>query len=193
MNTTNTTSTAVRDSGPLDPAARNGSHVPTIACDYCGHANGGSAVKCSDCGAKLAGVPDKSRAAQPAAPLNPVSAEARRKMVFGALWCLGGTLVTVFTYSLAASNPSGGTYLVAWGAILYGAVKFFQGACYRGAQPVNVEDLAHEALSCGTRLEAGGHLQEARAVYQQIVDEFGHTEAGRDARKSLETLQARLT
>ncbi len=45
-------------------------------------------------------------------------------MVFGALWCIGGIVVTVVTYSAAAS---GGTYVVAWGAIVFGAIQFFRG------------------------------------------------------------------
>lgn len=56
--------------------------------------------------------------------------EARKKrankdMLYGALWCIGGTVITVATYS-AASN-GGGRYFVAWGAILYGAIQFFKG------------------------------------------------------------------
>lgn len=56
--------------------------------------------------------------------------EARKKrankdMLYGALWCVGGTVITVATYS-AASN-GGGRYFVAWGAIIFGAIQFFKG------------------------------------------------------------------
>ena len=47
-----------------------------------------------------------------------------RNMLFGALWCIGGTVVTVAT--LAASSE-GGTYVVAWGAILFGGIQFLRG------------------------------------------------------------------
>lgn len=47
-----------------------------------------------------------------------------RHMVTGALWCGGGTLVTVLTYQAAAN---GGTYMVAWGAIVFGLVDFVRG------------------------------------------------------------------
>jgi hypothetical protein len=48
----------------------------------------------------------------------------RKNMISGALWCIGGIIVTVATLN-AASN--GGTYIIAWGAILFGAVQFIQG------------------------------------------------------------------
>jgi hypothetical protein len=56
--------------------------------------------------------------------------EAKRKnaskdLVVGGLWFLGGISVTVLTYS-AASN-GGGTYFVAYGAIIFGAVQFIRG------------------------------------------------------------------
>jgi hypothetical protein len=49
---------------------------------------------------------------------------ANTDMLFGALWCIGGIIVTVGTYS-AASN--GGFYVIAWGAIVFGAIKFIKG------------------------------------------------------------------
>ena len=51
-----------------------------------------------------------------------------KNMLYGALWCVGGILVTVLTYS-AASN--GGTYVVAWGAVIFGAIQFFKGVFQR--------------------------------------------------------------
>ena len=50
----------------------------------------------------------------------------RRNMVFGALWCIGGFVVTAVTYQ-AAANVGGGPYVIAWGAILFGAIQFFRG------------------------------------------------------------------
>jgi hypothetical protein len=50
---------------------------------------------------------------------------AQRNMVSGALWCIGGILVTCISYSAVSS--SGGTYLITWGAIIFGAIQFFQG------------------------------------------------------------------
>lgn len=52
-----------------------------------------------------------------------------KDMIFGALWFFGGIIVTVATFS-AASN--GGTYVVAWGAIIFGAIQFFRGVSKAG-------------------------------------------------------------
>lgn len=48
----------------------------------------------------------------------------KKNMLYGALWCIGGIIVTVMTYQAAAG---GGTYVVAWGAILYGGIQFIKG------------------------------------------------------------------
>jgi hypothetical protein len=44
--------------------------------------------------------------------------------LYGGLWCVGGIIVTAVTYSAASG---GGSYVVAWGAILFGAIQFFRG------------------------------------------------------------------
>jgi hypothetical protein len=53
-----------------------------------------------------------------------VRAAGLKDMLFGALWCLGGIIVTAATYG--AARP-GGSYIIAWGAILFGAIQ-----CCRG-------------------------------------------------------------
>ncbi|HTX89994.1 MAG TPA: SH3 domain-containing protein [Anaerolineales bacterium] len=50
----------------------------------------------------------------------------KKNMVYGALWFIGGIIVTVGTYSAAAAS-GGGTYFVTWGAIIFGAIQFIQG------------------------------------------------------------------
>lgn len=47
-----------------------------------------------------------------------------QRMLRGAVVCILGIGVTVATYSLAAN---GGTYMVAWGAMIFGAVDFIRG------------------------------------------------------------------
>jgi hypothetical protein len=47
-----------------------------------------------------------------------------RNMLFGALWCVGGTVVTAVTYQSASP---GGHYIIAWGAVLFGAIQFLRG------------------------------------------------------------------
>ena len=48
----------------------------------------------------------------------------QRKMILGALLCLAGIVVTVGTYLAAGSS---GSFIVAWGAILAGALLFLWG------------------------------------------------------------------
>jgi hypothetical protein len=49
----------------------------------------------------------------------------RKNMLYGGLWCVGGTAVTIGTYLNASDG--GGKYVVAWGAIVFGAIQFFRG------------------------------------------------------------------
>ena len=50
--------------------------------------------------------------------------KANKNMLYGALWCVGGTVVTAATYSAASG---GGKYVIAWGAIIFGAAQFIKG------------------------------------------------------------------
>jgi hypothetical protein len=54
-------------------------------------------------------------------------------MIFGGLWCVGGILVTAVTFA-GAAGAGGGTYVVAWGAILFGAIQFFRGMSQAAVQ-----------------------------------------------------------
>lgn len=54
---------------------------------------------------------------------------ANKNMLYGALWCIGGLLVTALTY--AAASEGGGTYVVTWGAVIFGAIQFFKGLFQR--------------------------------------------------------------
>jgi hypothetical protein len=51
--------------------------------------------------------------------------QAKKNMIYGGLWAVGGTVVTVWTY--ASASDGGGHYVVAWGAIIFGAIQFFRG------------------------------------------------------------------
>jgi hypothetical protein len=53
------------------------------------------------------------------------SKAGKNNMLYGALWCIGGIVVTAVTYSSASEG--GGHYVVAWGAIIFGAIQFFRG------------------------------------------------------------------
>jgi hypothetical protein len=49
----------------------------------------------------------------------------RRHMIVGGIVCAVGITVTAVTYS--AASDGGGNYVVAWGAIVFGAIQFFRG------------------------------------------------------------------
>lgn len=48
----------------------------------------------------------------------------RANALIGALFFFGGIIVTIVTYTAA---EGGGTYVVAWGAIIFGAIQMFRG------------------------------------------------------------------
>lgn len=149
-------------------------------CAYCGKENAEELANCTECGTPLS-----SSGSEPAPAYTQL---ARTRMVRGGAWLAGGLLVTAITYGTA--TPGGG-YVVAWGAILFGAVQLLQGL-YGGRQPPRLENAGYDELDSATRLEAQGRLQEAAAAYQRIAERFSGMPAGGDARKSLENLQVRL-
>ena len=51
-------------------------------------------------------------------------------IVIGLILCIGGILVTVLTYSAASG---GGHYVIAWGAILFGAYRLIVGLTQLGS------------------------------------------------------------
>ena len=50
----------------------------------------------------------------------------QRNMLIGGLVCVVGIVITLGTLA-AASSPGGGRYVIAWGAIAWGAIQFFRG------------------------------------------------------------------
>ena len=54
--------------------------------------------------------------------------EGTKAMIYGAMWFIGGVLVTALSYG---SARGGGRYVVAYGAIVFGAIKFLRGAAQR--------------------------------------------------------------
>jgi hypothetical protein len=59
----------------------------------------------------------------------------------GLLWCIGGILVTAITYSMASG---GGTYFVAWGAVVFGGYQALRGLFFALKQPTE-EDVVRLA------------------------------------------------
>jgi hypothetical protein len=58
---------------------------------------------------------------------------AKQNMFYGAFWCAGGIAVTVVTYQFAA-GVGGGTFIIAWGAVLFGAIQFVRGLAQLGRE-----------------------------------------------------------
>lgn len=56
-----------------------------------------------------------------------MAAKYKRAMLSGVLWAIGGIVVTVVSYNLARSGSFGGTYVIAWGAVIYGIYDFIRG------------------------------------------------------------------
>ena len=52
---------------------------------------------------------------------------AKRNMVFGAILFVVGLLITVGSFAAAADGNGGGRYVVAWGAMIFGGIRFFYG------------------------------------------------------------------
>ena len=119
-----------RETGPSDNAGRpapsgNTSALPAAA----------SVQPASD-----ASAPVSTLASAPPAPQRSAAAPAGvdayrralrsvgiRNMGVGGLFFGGGSAVTVISYEAAQSDPHGGTYVMAWGAIIFGGIQFVKG------------------------------------------------------------------
>jgi hypothetical protein len=103
-------------------------------CTYCGKEFPDDTKACAFDGEPLGRVGANGVAEAPVSeeslPDPPARAMANRNMLVGGLWCVGGILVTGYTLA-ASSGPGGGTYVVAWGAILFGGIQFFRGLLSR--------------------------------------------------------------
>jgi hypothetical protein len=117
------TGTGLSQGGPLAPDAleramsyatdvlRQG--MPRAAVEEVLRAQGFDAAAASAIVARADGVKNARRVA------------GRRHMIMGGVICAIGVVVTVVTYT--AAENGGGTYVVAWGAIVFGAIRFFRG------------------------------------------------------------------
>ena len=56
-------------------------------------------------------------------------------MVRGAFWFFGGIAVTLFSYLAAVHSLLGEQYVIAWGAVVFGAVRFFKGRAAAAVYP----------------------------------------------------------
>jgi hypothetical protein len=51
--------------------------------------------------------------------------EGRNDMIIGGLWIVGGLVLTIGSYMMV--SESGGRYLITYGPIIYGIIRFFKG------------------------------------------------------------------
>lgn len=51
--------------------------------------------------------------------------EGRNDMIIGGLWFAGGLILTIGSYMMV--SESGGRYLITYGPIIYGVIRFFKG------------------------------------------------------------------
>ena len=107
-------------------------------------------------------------------------------MVSGALWFFGGSAITLFSYMAAVSSPYGGHYVVTWGAVVFGAVRFFQGRA-AAAGHIDRNGQAQELLDLAAQLE-GADRAKAIAIYQEIVRIFPSTRASKEAQRNIQVL-----
>jgi hypothetical protein len=103
-------------------------------CTYCGKEYPDEATVCVFDDEPL-GKMGANGVVEAPAPIEPVSNtsardEANRNMLVGGILCGGGILVTAMTMA-ASSGPGGGPYIVAWGAILFGGIRFIRGVLAR--------------------------------------------------------------
>jgi len=119
--------------------------MKSLKCSQCGLVNFADAVVCKRCNYQLQNssqltnqtsgaygqtAPNNSYSYSTPNPYTGESASsadasaALRKMFFGALWAIGGTIATIIGYNSAGG---GGKYIVFWGAILFGVVDFLIG------------------------------------------------------------------
>lgn len=93
-------------------------------CPQCGLWNTASALRC-DCGYDFAtDTMEDSYSGQPILTLAELKYAGKRHMTIGALWFIGGVIVTVASFT----STGGRTYVITYGAIIYGIFLFIKGA-----------------------------------------------------------------
>ncbi|PWU19308.1 MAG: hypothetical protein C5B50_06855 [Verrucomicrobia bacterium] len=89
--------------------------------------------------------------------------------------------MTVASYAAAVSSPGGGTYIIAWGAVLYGLRRILRGL------PASPAGAASELLNAAAQLE-GVDRSQAIAKYEEIIQRFPGTSASQEAARNIQTL-----
>lgn len=58
---------------------------------------------------------------------NEYDEEAIRNMAIGGIICVIGLVVSIVSYQTATNSPGGGRYILAWGAVIFGGIRFLNG------------------------------------------------------------------
>ena len=156
-------------------------------CEFCGLENQ-SSYRCRECGTILS------------EEQKPVPTHGRRfgetRVRRGTAWLMAGGVLTIASYAVASLRPNGGTYIICYGAIIYGVVEILRGLGGvphpEELRPPDPEDEAYEKLATGTRFEKQGNAVEAMTAYRSVIEEYPGTRAARDAQMSLNYLESRL-
>jgi hypothetical protein len=78
-----------------------------------------------DCGYDfVSSTVKESYSAQRSLSFDELKGRGKKKMIFGALWFIGGLVFTGASYAAASG---GGTYVIAYGAVIFGIVQFIRG------------------------------------------------------------------
>ena len=99
-------------------------------CSECGADVLETDIRCPKCGVDISTIDDNNTLNEQTENNNVVESNVdngSKDMIFGALWCIGGIVVTLATYSKAVSSPTGGHYFIAWGAVIFGGWQFIKG------------------------------------------------------------------
>lgn len=143
--------------------------------------------------------PEPEPAPKPAKSVVVRHRTAERDMMIGGLWCIGGLFVTAITY--AAATARGGIYVVAWGAIFFGGLRFLHGlfrARKNSGQIVSQISTSYDSndpqslLVIAARLES---VDRAKAVakYEEVIAQFPGTSESAEAERSIQTLTSYKT
>ncbi len=101
-----------------------------MQCPQCGAAILPKRMDCLKCGWSYGGedalkeIEQRAKEKESPEGHEALASKYARRMLYGVLWAVGGTIVTVVAYE--AASP-GGTYIIAWGAIVFGIIDFFRG------------------------------------------------------------------
>lgn len=114
-------------------------------------------------------------------------------MLVGALCVFGGIVVTVVTYGLASNRPNGGSFIVASGAIIFGARQFIRGmsaanASSMGHDSPNPQRDAASLLDEAARLESVD-FHKAISAYEEVIHQYPDTRASKEAASAVEVLK----